>query len=66
MFFSLLFRARRPQSSLVSRFGQLLSGADVRVDGGDMFGSVEDGVDAGVYAQDDGRGDMADAGGAGD
>lgn len=31
-----------------------------------MFGSVEDGVDASIYAQDDGRGDMADAGGAGD
>ena len=39
---------------------------DFQLDRGDMFGSVEDGVDSGVYAQDDGRGDMADAGGAGD
>lgn len=40
--------------------------ADDGLDRGDMFGSIEDGVDAGVYAQDDGRGDLADAGCAGD
>ena len=39
---------------------------DAWLDRGDMFGSVEDGVDSGVYAQDDGRGDMADVGGTGD
>jgi hypothetical protein len=40
--------------------------ADAWLDGGDMFGSVENGVDSGVYTQNDGRGYMADAGGAGD